>query len=149
MDLLSITSEFQFGLLLINLDKPTKITISTYDIDLTLFILEFYDPEIEYHIYYWLKFRDIDLPSNVHLHQLNNNHCKFWYIQTNSLNRLIITSCNLTNMMIHDCYQSFFSITCPKCDKFNVNKNYISTYKQFFDIFNIKFITFRTSNRKE
>lgn len=137
MDLLSITSEFQFGLLMINLDKPKRITISTYDIDLTLFILEFYDPDIEYHIYYWLKIKDLVLPKNVHLHQLNNNHCKFWYIETNSFNRLIITSCNLTHSMVHDCYQSFCSFTCPVYGRINNDHVYQKTYKQFFDIFNI------------
>ena len=137
MDIVTITQEFQIGLLMINLEKPKRITISTYDIDLTLFILEFYDPDVEYEIYYWLKTRDLNLPDNVHLHQLNNNHCKFWYIETTSFVRLIITSCNITNSMIHDCFQSFCSFTTIKSDKINNDQNYIKTLKQFFDIFNI------------
>ena len=137
MDLINIISEFQYGLLIMNLDKPKRITISTYDLDLTLFILEFYDPDIEYNIYYWLKIKDLNLPPNVHLHQLNNNHCKFWYIETNLYTRLIITSCNLTNCMIHDCLQSFCSITSLKSNNLNNDSNYINTLKQFFDIFNI------------
>ena len=133
-----ITSEFQKGLLFINFEKPDKIILSTYDIDLTLFILEFYEPDISYDIYYWIKTNEPSfLPSNINLHQLNNNHCKFWYIENKKQIRFIITSANITNIMIHNCLQSFCSITCNKSKEFNNNLNYITTFKQFFDIFNI------------
>ena len=101
MDLITITSEFQLGLILMELDKPVHITFSTYDLDVTLFVMEFYDPLIEYDIWYWTLTRPMnEIPFNVHLHQLNNNHCKFWYIETKKSVRLIITSCNLTNLSL-------------------------------------------------
>lgn len=109
-----IIDEFQKGLLFIGLDKPEHITLSTYDIDMTLFISEFYEPDIEYDIWYWLSTHQMNLPSNVHLHQLNNNHCKFWYIQTSTTVRLVITSCNITYSMVHGCLQSYYSLTCKR-----------------------------------
>lgn len=138
MDLINIISEFQIGLILNNLDKPNKIIISTYDIDLTLFILEFYDPNIDYYIYYWIKINDLNLPKNIHLIQLNNNHCKFWYIETKKFIRFIITSSNLTNLMVHNCLQSYYSITVKNSNKLaNLDKNYNQSFKQFFDIYNL------------
>lgn len=130
-----IIDEFQKGLLFMDLGKPTHISLSTYDIDMTLFMTEFYEPDIEYDIWYWLSNHTMKLPENVHLHQLNNNHCKFWYIQTPTTVRLIITSCNITYSMTHGCLQSYYSLTCPRsletlsgsnCTSFNDSTMYKS-----------------------
>jgi len=136
MDIVTITSEFQLGLLLIELDKPVHITFSTYDLDVTLFVMEFYDPLIEYDVWYWTLTRPMnEIPFNVRLHQLNNNHCKFWYIETKKSVRLVVTSCNLTNQMIHDCFQSYCSITCDRSGSVKTEENGVI---RFFNIFNVK-----------
>ena len=109
-----LVDEFQAGLLLADMDKPTRITISTYDIDMTLFMTEFYEPTITYDIWYWLSTRPCEVPRNVRLHQLNNNHCKFWYIESARYVRLVITSCNLTYQMVHGCQQSYYAITVAR-----------------------------------
>jgi len=137
MDYNFITPEFNLSMILMDLDKPIKITFSTYDLDMTLFFYEFYDPNIQYDIWYWFSIRNMSLPNNVHLHQLNNNHCKFWYIETKSFIRFILTSTNITYQMVHDCLQSICSFTCKKsssCKSIEYN-NY---FKQFFDIFGIE-----------
>lgn len=140
MDIVTIISEFQIGMIMIGLNKPKKIIISTYDLDLTLFLLEFYDPDIEYDIWYCLIINKINnIPFNIHLHNLNNNHCKFWYIESNNKIRMIITSTNLTNLMVHNCLQSFCSITVNNSNKKALEINdYKNNLKQFFDIFNIE-----------
>ncbi len=108
-----LIDEFTLGLTLADLEKPTHITLTTYDLDMTLFMAEFYDPDIEYDVWYWLATRQRTLPENVHLHQLNNLHCKFWYIKTPGQARLIITSTNITYQMVHGCLQSYYACTAP------------------------------------
>lgn len=131
-EIVMITEEFQKGLLLADLGTPLHITLSTYDIDLTLFMAEFYEPDTVYDIWYWLSTRPLQLPHNVHLHQLNNNHCKFWYIETRDSIRLVITSCNITYSMVHGCFQSYYSLTCK-----NTHNKAIGKCSRFFQIFGL------------
>lgn len=136
MDLIAITPEFQIGLILMELDEPIHITFSTYDLDMTLFVMEFYSPDIEYDIWYWILIKPMnEIPFNVHLHQLNNNHCKFWYIETKRYTRLVITSCNLTNQMIHECFQSYCSITRERSEKYKLGREPVN---KFFSIFGVE-----------
>lgn len=125
-----LIDEFTLGLTLADLEKPTHITLTTYDLDMTLFMAEFYDPDIEYDVWYWLATRQRRIPDNVHLHQLNNLHCKFWYIKTPRQARLIITSTNITYQMVHGCLQSYYACTAP------LSKSH-TTNHPFFAIFNV------------
>ena len=141
----TIIDDFQIGMCLINMEKPNKIIISTFDLDLSLFLIEFYNPDIEYEIFYWyiLNDKDITIPSNLNLHQKERNHCKFWYIINDKQVRFILTSCNLTYGMLHNCLQSFVSFTVDKSDKWNETEfaNDLIYYKKtlfpFFNLFNI------------
>ena len=49
-----LIDEFTLGLVLADLEKPVHITLTTYDLDMTLFMSEFYDPDVTYDIWYWL-----------------------------------------------------------------------------------------------
>ena len=53
MDFCNLVRDIQIGMLLIDLERPLSIVISTFDLDIDLFLTEFYDARIEYTIWYW------------------------------------------------------------------------------------------------
>lgn len=115
MEINCILKDIQVGLFTVGLEGPLDITISTFDLDLTMFITEFYDPNNTYDIWYWYidyNYNKDNVPSNIHLHQLEKNHAKFWYLQGKHQSRFVITSANMTRVMVHGWLQSFISITC-------------------------------------
>ena len=137
-----LIDEFTLGLVLADLENPVHITLTTYDLDMTLFMSEFYDPDVTYDIWYWLVTKQRVLPDNVHIHQLNNLHCKFWHIQTPRQARLIITSTNITYQMVHGCLQSYYSCTVPLSKSHNTASHHPGEYHPgeyhpFFSIFNV------------
>ena len=141
MEFCTIVRDIQIGLFLIDLEKPKSITISTFDFDLTLFMTELYNADIDYDIWYWymndFNGQKIDLcsftiPNNVKLHQLERNHAKFWYITTRNQVRFILTSANVTYGMMHNCLQSIVSVTT---DLSKVGKD--PNLDRFFSIYNI------------
>lgn len=148
MDLNIIVDDIQVGMIMIGLQKPLNIVISTFDLDLDLFIREFYDPSNSYNIWYWYlkdNYNLSNLPKNIKLNHLERNHCKFWYLENKYQSRLIITSANLTHLMIHECLQSFISFTSYNNANTNITvkelnrlkQSYNNTIKPFFDIFKV------------
>lgn len=112
-----IVNDVQVGLFTIGMERPCKVTISTFDFDTRLFMTDFYDPQNTYDIWYWYldsSFAASNLPTNVTLHQLEKNHAKFWYIEDSKRCRLVVTSANMTVQMTRNCMQSFVSVTADK-----------------------------------
>ena len=144
MDASFIVSDIQIGLIMIGLERPVHVTMSTFDLDLTLFATEYYDPVNTYDLWYWYlegDYNTSNIPPNVHLHQLEKNHAKFWYIENETHSRLIVTSANMTRYMMHGCLQSYASVTCKKgsigkTDMLRLSKDYMKV-DPFFRIYNV------------
>lgn len=141
-----IVSDIQVGMFMIGMERPCKVTISTFDFDTRLFMTDFYDPQNTYDIWYWYldsNFAVNNLPTNVTLHQLEKNHAKFWYIEDSRQCRLVVTSANMTMQMTHNCMQSFFSITVTKSKLSQsvlegLSTGYYKKVNPFFSVYGIK-----------
>ena len=123
MEFHAIVHDISYGLLVCGLERPLSVTISTFDIDVLYFLETLYDPAVQYDIWYWyatesiggsMDLSRISLPSNVRLHHLDHNHAKFWYIETETTARLVVTSANLTYGMMHNCLQALAIVTAPR-----------------------------------
>lgn len=148
MDIRCLVNDIQLGMITLGLKGPLDIVMSTFDLNLNLFISEFYDPENSYDIWYWYIERNFNLdnlPRNIRLHQLERNHAKFWYLKGKDQVRLVITSANMTTQMIHGCLQSFVSVTCSlskglkqSLDYSTLEREYNTELNDFFSVYGFR-----------
>ena len=137
-----IVSEITEGLFMIGMERPCHVTISTFDIDMRLFMTDFYDPQNTYDIWYWYidgSYTISNLPTNVRLHQLEKNHAKFWYIESDRQIRFVVTSANMTPQMTHNCMQSFVSITAQRSQvSEEIVRDYNVKLDKFFSVYGMR-----------
>ena len=145
MDFCNLVRDIQIGMLLIDLERPLSIVISTFDLDIDLFLTEFYDARIEYTIWYWYindsngqktDLNKYTIPPNLKLRQLERNHAKFWYITTPHQVRFVLTSANLTYGMVHNCIQSVVMLTVKKSLPAS-STDYSNTLNPFFSYYDL------------
>lgn len=135
-----LVDDISIGMITAEMERPCHITLSTFDIDLRLFMTEFYDAENTYDIWYWYldqSYTQANLPNNVVLHQLEKNHAKFWYIKDSSRAKLVVTSANLTYPMVHGCLQSYVSVMADKKEHVSeeLARDYAAKLDKFFGIY--------------
>ena len=76
MDFCNLVKDIQIGMFLVDLEQPVSITISTFDLDINLFMTELYDPRNPfYHLdsIYYLVSISYHIFHNIYLISLNNN----------------------------------------------------------------------------
>lgn len=111
--------------------------ISSYHVNVGLILMYYYRPELQIHCDSY--FNGSGNEDFIHTHNLPKDgiyHAKFVLVTTTEMCRFIIMTTNITEPLIKDCLNDYYTISIPKCKMMHPT-DFTEKLYAFFDAFQI------------